>query len=187
MLHALLMRFGLPALFVGAGVEGEPFAIAGGLLAHRAIVPLWAAVLLAVAGAFAIDLFWFTLARRARAHRWVQAASRRPGFAKSTAMIERHAVIAIPLFRFAYGIRAVAPVAVGVSRVSTCRFVLLDLAAAAAWGTVFTLIGYGFGATLSPWIGHLAIFGGLLGAVLLIVPIVDLARHRSGSASQPHD
>ncbi len=41
-LDALIVRFGLPAVFIGAGIEGEPFAIAGGFLAHRHLVPLWA-------------------------------------------------------------------------------------------------------------------------------------------------
>ena len=176
MLHALITRFGLPAVFVGAGVEGEPFAIAGGLLAHRAMVPLWAAVSAAAAGSFAVDLLWFTLGRRYRTHRWVRAIANRPGFARSTDLIERHATLAVLLLRFAYGIRAVAPVAVGVSGIPTRRYVLLSGAAAALWGSAFTLLGYAFGAAISPWTGDLAIFGALLGIILLIGAAAQFAR-----------
>ena len=168
MLHAIITRYGLPAVFLGSGVEGEPFVLAGGLLAHRAIVPLWLAILAAALGAFAIDLFWFTLGRRNRAHRWVLAATRRPGFARSLALIERHSILAIILFRFAYGLRAVAPVAVGTSRISAVRFITLDGIASAGWAAAFTLIGFWFGTTFDPWVGQLAIFGVLLGVSLLI-------------------
>ena len=176
MLHEIITRFGLPAVFVGSGVEGEPFALAGGLLAHRGLVPLWAAILAAVSGSFAVDLFWFTLGRRFRAHKWVQAISRRPGFARSLATIERHAILAIPLFRFAYGLRAVAPVAVGTSAVPARRYLLLSFAAAAVWGSAFTTIGYCFGAAVGPWAGDFAVVGCLIGLALLIGGIVKAAR-----------
>jgi membrane protein DedA with SNARE-associated domain len=178
-LHDLITRFGLPAVFVGSGVEGEPFALAGGLLAHRTIVPLWAAMLAAVSGAFAIDLFWFTLGRRYRDHRWVQACRRRPGFARSLATIERHSVLAVPLFRFAYGLRAIAPVAVGTSAITTRRFLLLSFAAAIVWGIGFTAIGYCFGAAVGAYAGDFAILGALIGVALLIGSIAKALRDRN--------
>lgn len=176
MLHEIITRFGLPAVFVGSGVEGEPFALAGGLLAHRAIVPLWAALLAAVSGAFAVDLFWFTLGRYCRTTRWVRAASRRPAFGKSLRMIERHSAFAILVFRFAYGLRAVAPIAVGTSAIGTRRFVALSFVAAVIWGSLFTAVGYCFGTAVGPWAGDFAIFGALLGAALLVIALVKFAR-----------
>ena len=167
-LPPIIARLGLPAVLVGSGVEGEPFAIAGGMLAHRDVVPLWVAVAAAILGAFAVDLFWFTLGRRYRDHRWVQAAHKRPGFARSLRLIERYSAFAVPLFRFAYGLRAVAPIAVGTSRIATARFLLLGFAAAVVWGLIFTLIGYAFGAAIGPWTGDLTVFGMLIGAILLI-------------------
>lgn len=182
MLHALITRFSLAGVFVGSGVEGEPFAIAGGLLAHRGLVTLWAAMVAAILGAFAIDLFWFLLGRRYRGHRWVRAARRRPAFARSLALIERHSVLAILLFRFAYGIRAVAPVAVGTSSVPTGRFVLVSAIAALVWGGLFTFLGFWFGAALGDWADAFAIFGIALGVGLFLASLIGL---RGSNASPP--
>lgn len=181
MLYAIITHFGLPAVFVGSGVEGEPFALAGGLLGHLAIVPLWAAVLAAIGGAFGIDLFWFTVGRRFRAHRRVRAISRQPAFATALGLIERHPNLAVVIFRFAYGLRMAAPIAVGTSAITTRRFVLTSLGAALLWGTGFTLIGYAFGEAASRWVSQIAMAGGLIGLTLLVITGITIARSLSAS------
>ena len=49
------------------------------------------------------------------------------------------------LFRFAYGLRAVAPVAIGASRLSSRLFIPLNVVAASCWGILFTALGYWIG------------------------------------------
>jgi membrane protein DedA with SNARE-associated domain len=144
----LIAHYGLLAVFVGSGIEGEPFAIAGGILAHRNLFPLWQVVAAASIGSFAVDQFWFFLGRHFRTHKWVVSLSKRSTFADAIRLIERRPTLFILLFRFAYGLRAIAPVAIGTAQISAPRFVLLNLIAAALWGPIFTGIGFGFGTTL---------------------------------------
>lgn len=179
-LDALIVRFGLPAIFVGAGVEGEPFAIAGGFLAHRHFVPLSAAIAAATAGSLLIDQMWFFLGRYARSSRWVAKMRRRPAFDRMLGVIERHPVTSVLFFRFAYGLRAVAPVAIGTSRVPVARFVTLNLAAAAVWGPAFTLAGYVFGHAIDRWLPGFGPYGIALGAAVSIGVAIALfaRRHR---------
>ena len=167
-LDALIIRFGLPAVLVGAGIEGEPFAIAGGFLAHRHLVPLTGAMLAAGIGAVLVDQLWFLLGRYARSSRWVRGASDRPVFAKMLGLIERHPTPAVLAFRFAYGVRAVAPVAVGASKVPTARWVALDVLAAAVWSPAFTLAGYVFGRSIDRWSPAAAPVGLIVGACISI-------------------
>lgn len=75
----------------------------------------------------------------------MQRVAQRPAFARSLALIERHPVWFVLLFRFAYGLRAVAPVAIGASRLSSGVFVPLNVVAAIAWGSLFTALGYWIG------------------------------------------
>lgn len=56
-MEELIARFGLLAIFVGAALEGEPFALEGGVFAHRGWMSLHAAVPTAAAGAIFIDQF----------------------------------------------------------------------------------------------------------------------------------
>lgn len=141
-MEALVLRYGVVAIFLGAGIEGEPFALAGGVLAHRHWLPTWLAIGAAICGAVTIDQFWFHLSRHFQRSRLVRRVVQRPSFARALALIERYPVRFVLLFRFAYGLRAVAPVAIGASRVPTRLFVPLNIAAAIVWGCLFTAGGY---------------------------------------------
>lgn len=174
MLDALIARAGLPAIFVGAGVEGEPFAIAGGLMAHQHLVPLWAAITAAVGGSWLIDQLWFLAGRSFRSFGRVRAMMGRPAFARCLSLLERYPKRFILIFRFAYGIRAVAPLAIGATRIPVHVFVPLSILAALVWGTSFTLIGFGFGRSLGRWLnldaGALIVVGAalILGSIAIL-------------------
>ena len=64
-IETLIIRYGVAAIFVGAGVEGETSVVAGGVLAHRHLIPLWAAMAAASTGSFVADqlygLGWVTV------------------------------------------------------------------------------------------------------------------------------
>lgn len=147
-MEGLIARYGLLAIFVGAGVEGEPFALAGGVLAHRHWLGLHAAMLAAIGGSFGVDQMWFHLSRNLRGNAWVRKIAARPAFARSLALIERHPARFVLLFRFAYGLRAVTAVAVGASSMPARLFVALNVVAALAWGLAFTALGYAAGPAL---------------------------------------
>ena len=141
-LETLVLRYGLFAIFLGSAIEGEPFALAGGILVHRQWLSPQAAALAAIGGACFVDQLWFHLSRHFRESRVVQSLARRPAFSRSLQLLERHPVWFVLLFRFAYGIRAVAPVAIGASQVSARLFVPLNIVAAIVWGGLFTAAGY---------------------------------------------
>lgn len=175
-LGPFIAHFGAPAILAGSAIEGEPFALAGGVIAHSALLPFPVAAGAAIAGAFLVDQFWFLLGRHFRDHRWVRGASARPGFARSIARIERHALLSILLFRFAYGLRIVAPVAIGTSSVATRDFVGTSFVAAVLWGGGFTALGWAFGQSLAPWAGGLAVAGALLALAVLFATFRGLSR-----------
>ena len=179
-MEAIVVRYGLLAILLGAGAEGEPFALAGGVLAHQRLLPWWKAVAAAVAGAWLVDQFWFHLARHLRDSRLVRSAAGRPAFSRAVALLERHPVSFVLLFRFAYGIRAVAPIAIGTSRIPQQLFVPLNLCAGAAWGMLFTAVGYLAGAPIERLFAR---FGPALAIVMLaasLLPFVVAARRSDG-------
>jgi membrane protein DedA with SNARE-associated domain len=147
-LEALIAHYGLLAIFLGSGIEGEPFALAGGVLAHRQWLSLHGAMLAAIGGSFGVDQMWFHLSRNLRGNAWVCKVAARPAFGRCLAMIERHPARFVLLFRFAYGLRAITAVAVGTSAMPTRLFVLLNIVAAVVWGTLFTALGYAAGPVL---------------------------------------
>ncbi|MEO7679806.1 MAG: DedA family protein [Sphingomonas sp.] len=180
-IEALVQHYGLLAIFVGAGIEGEAVVVTGGVLAHRGLVPLIPACICAAIGSFVVDQLWFYLGRRFRNHRWVKKAHGKPGFARAMHLLERRPTGFILAFRFIYGMRTISPVAIGTSKVPLKVFLPLNAFAAAVWGPVFTLFGFYVGHALDPLIDRIAgkVHVAILVAIALIVfvALIQLARH----------
>ena len=153
-LEIIIARYGLTAVFLGAGLEGEAAVISAGFLAHQGLLPLSGVILVAVAGSFAADQIYFMLGRRFCDHRRVRRLLAAPTASKALAIFAKHPTGFILGFRFLYGIRIISPVAIGTSQISSARFVVLNLAAASVWGTLFSSLGYFFGKSLPGALGE---------------------------------
>ena len=180
MFEALLARYGLLAIFVGAGIEGEAVVLAGGVLAGRGLVPLWAAMLAATLGSTLVDQLWFWAGTRFRDRPWIVRMRAKPVFARALDLLVRYPTGFILSFRFIYGMRTVSPVALAVSGVSARRFVPLNLLAAAIWAPLFTWLGYRFGKVAFAVVRRYAPFAAIaIAVVALAVVIVAVRRSRN--------
>lgn len=182
-LEAIVARYGLAALFLGAGLEGEAAVLAGGVLAHRGLFPLWAVMIAAAAGSFTADQLWFHLGRRFRDHPRVSRARAKPAFVRALALLERHPTAFIFAFRFLYGLRTISPIAIGTTTVSARVFVAVNLVSAILWGVTFSSIGYLFGHGLERLLGRSLhdsrAFVAIAIAVALGLAAVLVRRHRA--------
>ena len=173
---ALLARYGLPALFVGAAVEGETVVVIGGILAHRGLVSLPGAMAATAAGSFVADQLFFLTGRRLSGWRPVRRLKGNPLFGRALAMLERYPIGFVFAFRFIYGFRTISPFAIGTSAVSARLFLIVNAVAAIIWGCLFTTIGYVFGAEAEALLGRwlpgprgIAVAAGVLVALALAV------------------
>ena len=141
----LVQDIGPWAIALGAGFEGETAAIAGGVMAHRDLFPIWAAFLATAFGAFLADELFFQIGRRFRERPFVIHARQKPAFAKAVGFIERYPTAYILIFRFLYGLRTVSPIAIGLTSIPLRRFAALNALACLLWSAVFTTVGYLFG------------------------------------------
>jgi len=189
-IEILIARYGLLALFVGSGIEGEAVVVTGGILAHKGLVPLWGAMLVSALGSCLADQLWFFAGRYCRRYRWVQALMRKPAFARAIDFLERHPTAFIFGFRFVYGMRTVSPIAIGTTHIEARRFVPLNMLSAAIWGPAFTLLGYVFGRAIDPVLHRLQSgFAVALLAVLAVaaVGLAILWAVRRGRSTAPAD
>jgi membrane protein DedA with SNARE-associated domain len=148
LIQGLIARYGLAAIFIGAGVEGETSVIAGGVFAHKQFFPLWAVIAAAATGSFGADQLCFYAGRHYRGYPLVRRMTGKVAYAKAMKKLERHPTAFILGFRFLYGLRTVSPMAVGTSQVKARTFLLLNAIAALIWAILFTGIGYGFGGSI---------------------------------------
>jgi membrane protein DedA with SNARE-associated domain len=166
-MEALIARYGLLAVFAGTFLEGETVLILAGFAAHRGYLELPGVMLAAFLGAFFGDQLWFSIGRRGGRG----FLARRPALARRVEgvrpWIARHERTVIWSFRFVYGIRSVAPFALGMSGTSPLRFALLNAASGAVWAVLVSGAGYLLGAGLERILGNLREVEGLVfGAIL---------------------
>lgn len=154
-IEAIVAKYGLAALLVGAGLEGETVVVAGGILAHRGLFPLPGAMIAATLGSFIADQIWFLIGRRFHDHRIVRKAHEKPAFAKAIGFFHRHPIGFIFAFRFIYGFRTVSPIAIGTTDVAARLFVIVNLISAIVWGIIFSSVGYVFGRGFERLVGRL--------------------------------
>ncbi|ULR42696.1 DedA family protein [Rhizobium sp. K102] len=164
-IELLIENYGLLAIFLGAAFEGETAAFLGGVVAHRGLLPYWAAASAATAGSFAGDQFWFFAGRYAARWSLVRRLLERPALARVTRLLETYPTGFILAFRFLVGLRTISPVVIGTTGISTGKFVVLNAVAALVWGQLFTALGYLFGHGIQQTLGHLPLHRHLLIAV----------------------
>ncbi|MCY1513742.1 Inner membrane protein YohD [compost metagenome] len=176
-LHQFIVDYGLWAVLAGTFLEGEGVVVLAGFLAHQRLLHLPDVMLCAFAGSFAADQLLFYLGRRYRDRRYVRRIREQPAFGKALALVDRYPHSFILALRFLYGLRTVGPVALGVSRVSPLRFLVLNAIAAAIWAVCFSALGYAFGQTIESMLGRLHGVETKLGAAAAIGAAIWLAYH----------
>lgn len=164
-------------IFVGTFLEGETVLLMAGFAAHRGYLSVAWVMLLAFAGSYAGDQLWFWVGRRhgpallRRRPKWA------PRVERAKALLERWHAGFILGFRFVYGIRTVTPFALGMTRISALRYLVLNGIGAAVWAVVVTLLGYGFGEAIQLFVKrahHLEI--GIVAAMGLVALALWTAR-----------
>jgi membrane protein DedA with SNARE-associated domain len=154
MLESLVERYGYLGIFIGTFLEGETILILGGFAAHRGLLRLPEVMLAAFLGSVLSDQLFFFLGRRhgaallARRPQWQRGAERVRG------LLDRYSTALILVFRFLYGLRNITPFVLGMSKVSTARFVLLNAIGAAVWAAAIALLGWFVGEAAKQMLGH---------------------------------
>jgi membrane protein DedA with SNARE-associated domain len=131
-----------PLAFVWSFFEGETFVIFGGIAAHRGILNLYVLIATVWVGSFCGDQLWFWIGRRWGTKALDRFASAKARSEKVLALLERHDVIFILSFRFLYGIRNIASVALGTSHLRWSAFLFWNFIAAGLWAVSFAGAGY---------------------------------------------
>ena len=159
--EALLQDYGYYAILIGTFLEGETILILGGVAAQFGSLDLSMVILSAFIGSSVGDQLYYYIGRwKGRAlldafPRW------KPSADKVMYHIEKHQNLIMLTFRFFYGLRNATPFVLGITRVSTTRFLLLNLIGAAVWAISFALCGYLLGEA------HERVMGKRYGLVLL--------------------
>jgi membrane protein DedA with SNARE-associated domain len=169
-LEQLVADYGYVAILIGTFFEGETILLVGAFAAHQGLLRIDLVILIAFVGSCAGDQFWYMLGRRYGRTRLLQRPMLADRIERVTRWLDRYPTVFILGFRFVYGIRNIAPVAIALSRIPPWRFYVLNVIAAALWAATGGLAGYIFGAAVEVFVGQLkAVEQRLLAGILLAV------------------
>ncbi|MDM0111549.1 DedA family protein [Variovorax sp. J22R133] len=167
MVAHLVDQYGYAAVFVGSLLEGETVLLLGGVAAHHGYLSFAVVVLLAFCGGTLGDQILFQMGR----HFGTRLLKRSPSLAARSrtvlGVIQRYEAPFIVGVRFMYGLRLIGPFAIGMSKVSSVRFALLNMLGAAIWAPLIVTLGYLFGHALRWLFSDLDRYEGL--AMLLVI------------------
>ena len=154
-LSDLIDTYGYWAVFGWTLLEGESLLALAGLAAQQGYLDLHKVILVAIAGSFLGDQGWFFLGR----YQGPKFLARHPNFAPRVAraheLLERYQTPLILGVRFLYGLRAVLPFVIGMSRISTLKFQVLNFIGAVIWSATIAGAGYLFGNAIEYIIGDI--------------------------------
>ena len=185
-----LGQWGYLAVLIGTFLEGETVPVLAGFAAHQGYLRLDLVILCAFTGSLIGDQTWFWVGRRF-GRQWMKRHPGRAADAERVAqLLDRWGDWFVLSFRFLYGIRAISPVAIGLSSIPAWRFALLNLVSALVWAVTVGCLGYFFGNAVESVLGKLAQWEHRImaaGAVILILFVIHrlirrrLERKKSGA------
>ena len=152
----LLQKFGYLAVFVGTFLEGETILVMAGFFAERGHLDVYLVTLTAFFGAYAGHVFWFWLGRTQGVRILDRFPKMKRHFGKGIRIFERYGAPAIFFTQWLYGLRVTCAVIIGISRISTVRFLIYEALTCAVWAAVITFLGFYFGRAVESLLGRAA-------------------------------
>lgn len=174
----LLQKFGYLAVFIGTFLEGETILVMAGFFAERHYLRLPLVILTAGSGAYTGHVFWFWLGRTQGMRLLERFPRMKRHFGKGIRLFERYGAPAIFITQWLYGLRITCAVIIGISKVSTIKFLIYEAVTCLTWAIVIGTAGFYFGRAVERVLGraaHIEKYGLL---VLLVGAIAFWAYHK---------
>lgn len=129
-------------------VTEEATPLIGGLAAHNGHIGLLAAGFAVALGTWVAGILLYWLGRWRGDWVRVRFPVGRRMMLRALKIVRRHPWRSSLAVRFAYGLRLTLPIACGAARVPIALYLAGTAISALAWGYLFILLGWGFGATM---------------------------------------
>ena len=149
LLREYLQLHGYWVLFAWTFLEGEAGLILAGFLAFQGYFTLPGIIATSFAGAFCGDQFYFLLGRLKGDFLVGHSHFLARKFRKALRLIGKYGTLVAFVSRYTYGFRIVLPIILGMTSFPSSKFLWLNALSALTWATLFSFIGYFFGAGAS--------------------------------------
>ncbi|MCF7844025.1 DedA family protein [Candidatus Gracilibacteria bacterium] len=150
-----ISTYGYLAVFVWSIFEGETVVLLAGALSYNGYLSFYTVIIWAFLGAAIGDFGWYLLGR----YKGEKIFNKYPKFkkfvGKPVALVNKYPERLAFLMRFMYGFRHVVPFSLGMSSITTGRFIFWNSLGGVCWAFVFSGIGFVFINIIVEVFGHL--------------------------------
>jgi membrane protein DedA with SNARE-associated domain len=154
-LEHLVSTYGYMGVSVGGLLVEETVLVLAGISAHLDYLKLQWVIIYAFIGTFGSSEILFYIGRMKGKTLLKKYPTWREKSQKAFTILEKNKTLVIVGFRFLFGFRTIMPIFIGMSSVSSARFLLLNILGAFVWTVVFAVLGYLFGHTLELFLGEI--------------------------------
>src|SRR5437764_14894644 len=152
----LLQKFGYLAVLVGTFLEGGTILVLAGFFAERGYLRLPLVIVCAFAGAYIGHVFWFWLGRSQGVKLLDRFPRMKKHFGKGIRIFERYGAPAIFITQWLYGLRITCAVIIGISKISTLKFLVYEAITCMVWAIIIAAAGFYFGRAVERVLGRAA-------------------------------
>ena len=138
---SLLQHYGYFAVIIGSFFEGETLLMLGAYAVHQHVLHFWLLIFSAMLGGFIGDQLYYQIGRHYGYSFIVQHPKLNQKFQQASVLIERYPTLCILLMRFAWGLRTVLPMIIGIKRYPQIRYIIINIVACFLWAFVVVSVG----------------------------------------------
>jgi membrane protein DedA with SNARE-associated domain len=135
-------------VFAGCFFEGETSLITSSFAAHRGYLEIFMVMIIAFLATQSWDWIWFIVGRKKGKNILAKRPKLQAKAHKIDVLLTKYPVAVLLGYRFLYGFRTAVPLAIGMSSISTRRFLTFCLINTIIWDCLFSSLGFFFGAFL---------------------------------------
>jgi len=169
---SLIEQYGYLITFIGTFIEGESVLVFSAIAAHLGYLTLPGVILVATVGATLGDMTFFFIGRKYGAPFLARFPVAKKSTARLNSLIERFPNASIIVFRFIYGLKVSGAVLIGMSHITSRRFIALNVLGSFIWASSITILSYLFAASLNHMIGRIQGVEKILFVVVVVVVVV---------------
>ncbi len=172
----LIASYGYMIIAAGTFFEGETILLVAAFLAHQNYLKIDFVILAAFSGSFFGDQLYYFIGRTKSGFVEKKFSKSKKRIERFQLLLKKYDILVILSFRFIYGLRTIAPFAIGMSGIPVLKFFILNLVSALLWAISIGLLGYYFGHTVEIIVGDIKKIEILISAAVVLIIIVYIIR-----------
>jgi membrane protein DedA with SNARE-associated domain len=151
-MHIIFLYIGI---FLGVFIEGEMIMLSSVIAAHHGYLNFWIVTIVGIAGTYGSDCFYFFLGRKKGKYLLHKNQRIRNKAEIMDEKLRKYPILIFIIYRFLYGFRTIAPLAIGTSKTKTSAFLFYSALSTAIWAALYCSLGYLCGELIKSKLGYI--------------------------------